>query len=347
MIDLTNREALAALDPKNVYGSTEMFADQCQQIIDDHFDIELYTDAYKNSANIVLCGMGGSAYGGYIAQSLFHDELQRPLMVNSDYHLPGFVNEQSLVLLSSYSGSTEEPLSCAEEAKVRKANITGFSSGGALAKLFPTQYPGFIFEPKHNPSGQPRLGTGYMSMGTIALLRQLGVISITKEEAQAAVQEVRANQEATKQQAMAIAQQIQQTIPVMFAAEHLGGNVHILRNQMNETAKSFAAYGELPELNHHFMEGLKYPQDKKLTVIFINSSHYSAHLQKRMALTKEVVSKNNIAWVEYQAAGSTKLAQMLNVLSFGGYLSLFEAFIYGLDPSLIPWVDYFKEQLRQ
>jgi glucose/mannose-6-phosphate isomerase len=85
--------------------------------------------------------------------------------------------------------------------------------------------------------------------------------------------------------------------------------------------------------------------DKKLKAILVNSSLYEAKHQRRMELTADVVSQNGMPYVEYAAGGSTKLAQVLNVLAFGGYLTLYLGLIYGQDPSLIPWVDYFKAKL--
>lgn len=333
------------LDPKNVLGSTEMLPDQCKQIWQDAKSLE-FPDSFKECQNIVLCGMGGSAYGGYIVSSLYKNELKVPIYSNNNYQLPAFVDKNTLVFLSSYSGSTEEVLSSAREAQEKGLKITGITGGGKLGDLFKEEsFPALIFDPKSNPSGQPRLGTGYVVLGTIAILNKLGMITVTDEEIAKAISELKTGQENIKTKAKALAQKIQGFIPVIISAEFLAGNAHILRNQFNETAKSFSAFSELPELNHHLMEGLKNPADKKLFVLFISSDSYSDKLKRRLALTKDVVGKNQIIFDEYKPIGSLKLAQMLNVLSFGGYLTLYLTFLYGQDPSLIPWVDYFKEQL--
>lgn len=340
MIDLDNLTELKKLDPKDVLGSTGMLANQCRQIWELAKDLE-FPQEYKKVQNIVICGMGGSAYGGYVTSSLFKDQLKVPLLSNNDYHLPGFVNKETLVILSSYSGTTEEVLSCQEEAFSKGLKITAISSSEKLGK------PSLVFDPKFNPSGQPRLGTGYMVLGTIAILNKLGLINISDEQIAQALSELETNQDQIRNRAREIARKIYGFIPVIIAAEFLGGNNHILRNQLNETAKSFSAFSHLSELNHHLMEGLKNPEDKKLFVLFINSEIYSDKISKRAKLTQDVVGKNNIAFDEYIPQGSTKLSQMLNVLSFGGYLSLYTAFLYGQDPSVIPWVDYFKRELEK
>lgn len=335
------------LDPKNVLGSTGMLAMQCKQIWEQAKSLE-FPDEYKNCKNIVIAGMGGSAYGAYIAASLFKDELKVPILSNNDYTLPGFVDENSLVILSSYSGSTEEVLSCAQKAKQKNSKLTGISSGGKLAEFLKEQNaPALIFDPKYNPSGQPRLATGYLIMGTLAILNKIGVLRIADEEVAKAISELERNLESIQSKAKVLAEKIKGNIPLIISAEFLAGNGHIMRNQFNETSKSFSAFSPLPELNHHLMEGLKNPYDKKLFVLLISSDLYSDKLKRRVALTRDVVEKNSVFADEYVPEGSSKLSQMLNVLSFGGYLSLYLAFLYGQDPSLIPWVDYFKEQLAK
>lgn len=336
---------MANLDPKNVLGSVEMFLDQCEQIWQEAKSL-LFPDNYKQIKNIILCGMGGSAYGGYVASSLFKDQLKVPLLSNNDYHLPAFANENTLIILSSYSGTTEEVLSCQKEALEKNLKIIGIASGGELGEFIKANN-GLIFNPKFNPSGQPRLGMGYMVLGLAGILNQFSLIKISDEEVSQAISEVREAQEDIKKQAQDLAGKIQGSIPVIFSAEFLQGNAHILRNQFNETAKSFASYSLLSELNHHLMEGLKNPPDKKLFVLFISSDLYSDKLKKRVELTKDVVTKNNIKWGEYQPSGSSKLSQVLNVLSFGGFLTYYLAMLYGQDPSVIPWVDYFKKQLEK
>ena len=342
MIDLNDLDAIKQLDPKDVYGSTGMFVDQCQDIVDSYYG---RTGSVSGIQNLVISGMGGSAYGAHVAQSLYASELKVPLVPVSDYHLPGFVDSNTLVLATSYSGTTEEVVSTVEEAKSKGARLAALTSGGTLGQLVKDGAPGIAFDPRLNPSGQPRLGTGYIITGTLVILNDLGLISVSSDDLNRAIGEVRAAHEQIKQTAQSLAKELEGWIPVTFAAQHLVGNAHIIRNQFTETSKSFSAYEDVPELNHHLMEGLKNPADKKLKALLITSNLYEAKHQRRMELTADVVGQNGMPHIEYAAGGTTRLAQVLNVLAFGGYLTLYLGLIYGQDPSLIPWVDYFKAKL--
>lgn len=347
MVDLTNPAELKALDPKDVYGSTGMLASQCKQIWTSAKELQ-FPDYYKDVENIVICGMGGSAYGGHVIKELFKETLNLPVYFNSDYTLPGFVNEYSLIVLTSYSGTTEETLNNGKLAQEWGAKITGITSGGALEEFFKTNnLTGLIFKQEFNPSGQPRLGTGYIILGTIALLNQLGILSVADQMVLDAIEELGKSQEEIKTLAIQTAKNLEGRIPAIFSAEFLEGNAHILRNQFNETSKSFSAFSQLPELNHHLLEGLKNPADKKITVVMLNSSLYSDVIKKRVTLTQDVINKNNIPLITFDAKGSNALSQVLYTLSFGSYVSVYLAFLYNLDPSLIPWVDYFKAELAK
>lgn len=347
MIDLNNPSTFKQLDPKDVYGSTGLLANQVKQVLEDFKSINAPSD-YKNVKNIVISGMGGSAYGGHVALSLLKKDLSVPVYINNDYTLPSFVNSDSLVVLISYSGSTEETLASAKEALSKKAKISGITTGGSLGE-FLKQNSNFcyIFDPKNNPSGQPRLGTGYTVIGTLSLINKLGLSKDFVSDFNTSVLELENASEQIKNTAIEMSQKLSGFMPIVFAAEFLGGNSHIIRNQFNETSKTFSFFSEIPELNHHLMEGLKYPSDKKMKVLFINSNLYSPLIKKRLELTKDVISKNNIEWLEYSPTGSNITSQMLNVLSFGGYITFYLGILCGQDPSLIPWVDYFKEMLKK
>lgn len=345
MIDLANLEEIKKLDPKNVYGSTEMFSNQCEQIWNEEI---IFNDDYKSVQNVVLCAMGGSAYGGYIAQALFKNELSVPIYSNNDYTLPAFANEKTLVILSSYSGETEEVLACGKAARDKNLKIAGITTGGKLSEFLKTNsYPNLVFDPKFNPCRQPRLGTGYMVLGFFVMLKKLGFINLRDEEFLKSVEELKSSILEVKNESISIAKSLVGYIPLVFCAEFLNGNAHILRNQFNETSKSFSAFEDIPELNHHLLEGFKNPSDKKLKVLFINSDLYSEKLSKRLALTKDVAVKNNVNWIEFKPQGRNKVSQVLEVLSFGAYLSFYLGVLYGENPGIIPWVDYFKEQLSR
>lgn len=339
---LTDPSTFKYLDPKDVYGSTRLFTAQLEQMAGILADTKLHQD-FSNMHNVVVCGMGGSAYGGHVAETLLLSRLKVPVTQNSQYEMPGYVNGNSVIVSVSYSGSTEETLSNTKYGQEKGATVTGLTSGGKLAEILGEK--GIIFEAKHNPSGQPRLGTGYIVLGTLGVLSKIGAVDFSDKEIAEMIENVSSTEEATRQKAIELAGSFKDFTPMIFAAEHLVGNAHILRNQFNETAKSFSVFEDIPELNHHLMEGLRNPNQKQLKALFLESNSYSSRVKKRIAVTKDVLKQNGVSYEVYNPEAASKTSDVFNTLSFGGYLTLNLALLYGQDPSLIPWVDYFKEQI--
>ena len=111
----------------------------------------------------------------------------------------------------------------------------------------------------------------------------------------------------------------------------------------------FCVLFDIPELNHHLMEGLKHPANNKdnLYFIFIDSDLYSNRIRQRFEITKDVVSQNNIQFSSFKPSSNDKLSQVFEVIQFAGFLNFYLSMLYEQDPAPIPWVDYFKTQLGQ
>lgn len=347
MIDITNPEEIKKLDPQNTVGSTEMLPQQLAeawrqvQFIDVPFD-------YNNASNIVFCGMGASIYGALVFKALAGEENKYPTEYVSDYHLPSFVNANTLVVLTSYSGTTEEVLSCAQEAMAMNAKMLILTKGGPLAEFAKEKsIPCYIFDGALNPAGVPRLGNGYTIIGLLGLLNKAGIFKVDEQKLTAAIQFLTANKERIKAQALEDSKSYIGKVPVIFAAEHLAGNAQIFRNQFNETSKAFSSYFLIPDLNHHLMEGLAFPNPTNLKFIVLSSTQYSQKIQKRVALTMTVVKQNKHDVVEYKCSGTDEYQDFLEVLSYGSYLTLYLGLYHGQNPAVNPWVDWFKEELAK
>ncbi|MBI5621771.1 hypothetical protein HY933_02835 [Candidatus Falkowbacteria bacterium] len=351
---LDNKTKIKKLDRANVLGSIERLGMQCSDAWQAASAVSMPA-SYATVKNIVINGMGGSALGGEIIQFLFWEKLKLPLQVINSYTLPGSVNADTLYIVSSYSGNTEEPLGTVIPALRRGAKVLGIAKGGKIGQLIRAgKFPGYLIQEKHNPCGQPRMGIGYSVFGQLGLLQQCGVLQLTDREVQPLIKTLKRlnsrfglNAPQRTNPAKQIAAQLAGRMPVIVVADFLAGNAHALRNQINENAKNFANYFVVSEMNHHLMEGLRYPRkgNRSLRWLFIDSDQYYPANQKRMAITKRVVDKNGLDILDYKLHSKTKLEQSFEMLVFGGYVNFYLAMLNRVDPSPIPWVDYFKAEL--
>ncbi len=352
---LDSREELAKIDEENVLGSIEALADQVRHAWESVQDISF--SPTSEIRNVVIAGMGGSGLGADVIKTLFKEQLGVPFDFVHDYSLPGYVDQHTLVVLASYSGTTEEILSCGDEAQRRKAQIMIIASGGDLEKLAKEHnYPAYIIDPKHNPSGQPRMAIGYAVFGTLGLLSKAGVIKISESEVEEVITAIIATGEKNNPDvpqddnlAKNIAFMMIDRRPVLVAAEFLEGAVHVSTNQFNENSKMFVDYKVVPEINHHLLEGLAYPKSNATNhlFVFINTQLYHKRNQARMKLTQDAVERNEIDTTSIELTMSTKLTQVWESIALFAYANFYVAMLENINPAPIPTVDWFKDELKK
>jgi glucose/mannose-6-phosphate isomerase len=348
-------KAVKILDKSNVLGSIESLADQVKHAWESTQDIEFKPTA--EIKNVVVAAMGGSALGPDVIKHLFKDQLTVPFEIVNSYSLPKYVDENSLVLLSSYSGNTEEVMTCAKLAQEKKAQITVITAGGELADLVQEHnYPAYIIDPQHNPSNQPRMAIGYAIMGSIGLLAKAGIISVDEDQMLEVItailqidEKCRIDVTLENNQAKLLALELIDRRPVLVACEFLSGAVHVATNQFNENAKYFVDYKIVPEINHHLLEGLDLPKSNASShiFVFIQSSLYDSHNQKRLLLTQQAVENKDIDTLVVELKMTNKFTQVFELITLMAYTNFYLAMLEDINPAPIPIVDWFKDQLKK
>jgi len=352
---LDDRSAIKKIDPEGALDSAESIADQVKQVWEEQDQIDL--SAYKNVSNIVVAGMGGSALGADFVKNLYKEELSVPMEICKDYELPNFVSKNTLVILSSYSGNTEETLNCAKEAEQKGAMIAVIAAGGKLVELAKEKnYPRFVINPKANPSNQPRMATAYNIMAIILMLKKLSLIKFGEEDLRQVLDVINKTTldclvevPQDKNQAKILAFLFVERRPILVGASFLEGALHIGANQLNENAKIYADYKIIPELNHHLMEGLTFPKSNPLNhfFVFFQSDLYRSEVQKRISLTQEAMEKVHIENIEIKLESETKLMQVFELITLNTFTNLYLSYLEGTNPCPIPMVDWFKAQLEK
>jgi len=299
-------------------------------------------------SNIVVSGMGGSALGGRVVANLERQVLKVPIITSTEYHLPNFVNDKSLVVISSYSGNTEETIHSLAEARARDAKIFVITTGGTLAEIASkNQLPCYLIDPKFNLSGQPRMGLGYAVFALISLLARCQLINPISHLGD--IPEYLTQKQSQTAQFQQLARILKDKIPVLVSSEHLKGAIHCFKNQLNENAKNFVAAFDIPELNHHLMEGLTFPESnsQNLHFVFFNSDNYHPEVKKRYSITMDVVSRQKISHTSIDLSGPNRIFEVMETIQMGGFVSYYLSQENGVDPGPIPWVDYFKDEIRK
>lgn len=307
--------------------------------------------------HIVISGMGGSALGGRIILSLSQFLLKTPLEIINNYRLPLYTNKNTLVILNSYSGNTEETLSCAKDALRQKAEAVVITTGGKLAHLAEKyQLPTVLINQTGNPSGYPRLSIGSSLGSLLAIFKHYQLLTLSDQDLDRLyhhlrqiiknlLPEVPLKNNSAKQ----LAQKLQHQILILVAANHLTGTTHAIKNMLNENAKTFAVCFDLPELNHHLLEGLTFPKNlnQNLHFLMIDSPLYPDAIRNRLEITKAIFEKLKFPVTVIKPDSRHPLEEATETLLFGALFSYYLSLLNQTDPGPIPWVDYFKKELEK
>lgn len=349
---LDHPERFRRLDPAGVGASIALLPQQLGQVQRETVAFRLPV-SYRTLDHLVAHGMGGSTLGSHILRSVYAPRLPVPWTILRGYDLPAFVGPRTLFIASSYSGNTEETVGSIRIARRRRAKVVVLATGGALLRLARRyRLPYVQFTPTFNPSGAPRIGLGYSIGGHLAVLVAVGLLPArVVGEWTAAAQAVGTRFDVRRPIATNPAKQLASVcvgkLPVVVAAEFLAGNAHTAANQFNETAKTFAPYFLLPELNHHLLEGLAFPRENRrlLRFVFFASDGYHPRVRRRLQITRDSIARMGIATTVYRVRASDAAGAAAEVLALSSFATYYLGLRYGRDPVAIPYVDAFKRRL--
>jgi glucose/mannose-6-phosphate isomerase len=300
---------------------------------------------------IVLTGMGGSAIGGDLLHDYLSGELSVPFVVNRDYTLPSFVGRETLVVVSSYSGNTEETLNAYREAIKRRAKILCITSGGKIGKLAAAKRHMLITVPGGFP---PRAALGYSFFPILLALTAFGLVRNKAREIEETVRHLSAKSQEygvpdpSGNRAMQLAGFLQGRLSLVYAgSEHLGSVATRWRSQVAENAKSLMSSHVLPEMNHNEVVGWQIPEDtlRETLVILLRDRGDHKRVQKRMELTRQLLSERTPNVAEVWSEGKGLLARMFSLVYLADWTSYYLAVLNSVDPTPVVVIDQLKSEL--
>lgn len=338
------------IDRSNMLELLTSFPKQFQQArqVGESFD---YGSALARLHNIVFAGMGGSAIGGDLIIASLGNQLKVPATVVRHYSLPPYVDQHSLVIVSSYSGHTEESLSCYEEAKARLANIICITSGGELASRARRDGIPIIAIPGGNP---PRTALAYLSIPILVLFKRSGIVPhdmIDLDETGQLLIE-KANQYAPSNEnnrAMVLAQQLIDKIPILYSSvELLQAVATRWKGQLSENSKVLAFQNVFPELNHNEIVGWERRSDlfQHFQIIYLRDQRDHIRIQRRMEITRAILEPLSHPIIEIYSEGHSRLARLFSLIYLGDIVSFYLAIFNGIDPTTIEKIQLLKDRLR-
>jgi glucose/mannose-6-phosphate isomerase len=303
---------------------------------------------------VLVAGMGGSAIGADLLAALIRPVCPVPVVTHRDYSLPGWANDHhTLVIASSHSGNTEETLSAYDEAVRRGCTALAASTGGELKRREAAAgAPHWPFEHK----GQPRSGVGFSFGLLLAAFARLGLAGDlpadmveTADQMKQQAQNLGSAVPAVQNPGKRYGGQLMDRSFIVFGADFLSPVARRWKTQVNEHAKAWAHFEEVPEADHNTIEGIKMPLDAstRAFAMFLLAPSYSAPIARRMELTRQAYMLEGVSTDFYMARGRSRMAQLWTALQFGDYVAYYLAIAYGVDPTPVETLEAFKAELKK
>ncbi|HDN84152.1 MAG TPA: bifunctional phosphoglucose/phosphomannose isomerase [Candidatus Aerophobetes bacterium] len=344
---------LAQIDKSNMRDILQGFPRQCEKAVKMGKEIVL-PSSFKDRTieKVLICGLGGSAIGGDILRTLFSSQ-KVMITVNRNYHLPSFVDSNTLLFIVSYSGNTEETLSCFKDAIKNKYLLFSISSGGELEKLSKENKVPHLRVPGGMP---PRCAVGYITIPMIILLERVlnvelfdygelvEVISMLSEKYSP---DSKDNDNFVKSTAI----KLKGKIPLIYGVDALTDVVaHRLKTQFNENSKIHAIWDVLPEMNHN--EVVPWSGEGKVNLeiffpIFIRDKKEDERIARRIEITKGLIEKKGVEFCEIWTKGDSPLTRIFSSIYTGDWISFYLALAQGVDPTPIVFIDLLKNELKK
>lgn len=276
---------------------------------------------------IFIAGMGASALPGDVVKVLKKDV---PVETVRSYSLPKYANEESLVLVVSYSGNTEETLQMYNEALRKKCQIIAITSGGKLSQKCLSDSIPYI----KIPSGiQPRASLPYLLVPILNLLNYDMQLDSLYAQIENSI---------LKGKAKELAEKLQGKIPLIYSS--IPPVSYRWKTQLNENAKIHTFANAFPELNHNEIEGFE-NLNGEYYAVFISDEGDIVRIKKRMQLTKEIIKEKGIDVTEIAMKGRNEFHRLMIEMYAGSLTSVYLAELNGTDPTQIDLIENFKKRL--
>ncbi len=279
----------------------------------------------------IVCGMGGSSLAAGLLK-VYQPGLD--LLIHRDYGLPRvprYFLEESMLIISSYSGEVEEVIDTFGLARKRGLDLAVITSGGTLLELAQAAGVPHIILPSGWP---PRLAVGWSLVAMATLVGDERLVSRLKELIEffqpAAL-------EPTGQE---LASLLKGKLPLVYASTVNLPLAYNWKINLNETGKTAAFYNVLPEANHNELEA----SDERFFYLLLRDDTDHARIKRRFDCLIEMFKRRNIAHKEIFLTGDPVEKIFSSVL-----LAIWTAFHLALssdsDPLGVPIIEEFKKQL--
>jgi glucose/mannose-6-phosphate isomerase len=301
------------------------------------------SEKLSHKSEFIVVGMGGSALSALLLKT---HKPELDITVHRNYGLPEMPEEKlknKLIILSSYSGNTEEPIDAFYVAKEKELATVVIATGGKLLSLAKENNIPYIELPKK--VSQPRWALGFSTKAFLKIIEEKELIEISKLGSTL-------DTSLFEEQGKELAQKIKNCIPIIYTSERNLSIAYNWKIKLNENSKIPAFYNIFPELNHNEMTSYDVKDSNKelsnnLYFIFLKDEEDDKRIIKRMEVLEKMYLNKNLKVEVVELEQKNSWHKIFSCLVLADWVSYYTALEYGIDPEQIPMIEDFKKLILE
>jgi glucose/mannose-6-phosphate isomerase len=294
--------------------------------------------------HIVFAGMGGSGTIGDIISSIL-SKTNIHVNVVKGYLLPKTVDSNTLVVVTSVSGNTDEVLSILKNSKNSKAKFISFSSNGNLEKVSLENNIKHIKIPQlHSPRASlPSFLYSIVNIleNVIPIKKSDVIESISKlEQTQKLISSSNLNE---KNPSLSLANWLE-NIPIIYYPSGLHAAAIRFKNSLQENAKIHTIAEDMIESCHNGV--VAWENKTSIQPVLIQGYDDYIKTKERWKIFKEFLQSKQIDFKEINSGEGNILSKIMYLIYLLDYSTIYHAVKLKRDPTPVKSIEFIKEHLK-
>jgi len=342
-------DEIRSIDKSSICSAYDKWPEYCKNAFGRNVDVD--EKLFKNVSSIVFSGMGGSGTTGDILADWMRLKCNIPIHVAKNYHVPAFVNDETLLIALSVSGGTEETLTTLVEAASARAKIIAVSQGGEMEQICQKKK---LFHLKIQQRILPRVTLPEVLYSMLNLLTHSTFLDGLKDQIQDSIQSM---EEIGKKICQAceyehnpakqLASWMLGHMPVAYCSPLQRGVGIRFKNSVNENAKVNAIAAEILDACHNELVSWSYKENSVLKPVLVRNKSDPEEISARFDVFKEMLQRNGHEVFETPMHGSTALSGIVSSLYMLDYATIYMGILRKVDPTPIDAVFEFKDHMKK
>ena len=334
-------EELEKIDSKKMF---EVY-DKWPDISRESYEQEFSKPEFNDIDHVIFSGMGGSGTIGDIFSSILSKNNIHTSVVKG-YLLPKTVDENTLVVVTSVSGNTQESLTTLKNSKNSQAKFIAFSSGGMIKEYALKNKINYQeIKMEHSPRASfPKYVFSMLKILESVIPMKKSNVLDTISKMEITQKNISSNNLNGNNMALNIAKWITGT-PVLYYPWGLQSAAIRFKNSLQENSKLHVMAEDIIEVCHNGI--VSWERNSNMQPILIQGRDDYFKTIERWDILKEFFNSKQIEYKEISSVEGNIISKIINLIYLLDYASIYHSVISGIDPSPVSAIDFIKERLSK